>query len=835
MAPGAGLLAEGRPLAGAADGVAGQYGDLARDDKRPAAEREAAKLLVAAEAHLGEEDAAAALETAQAAQAAFRAIGHEAGAADALRIVAHVLVYQAKSSQALDLVTAELARIRETSQKVGEGQMLLSMAEINLEGRGAKGRAASLACATEAASSFRKQGKQRMEANAMLVLAHAQMRDQEDPKQGAIDALATATSARKLFREFADKRAEASALHVIAMAHVRCLALGAAADGLPGGWPAAAAEAVRLLEEIKHRKMEAFERVCVAQWLTGDNPRKALRAAEEGLVFCREVDSAFEATALDAIARAHLGIKDVSKAWMHKEAIEAIEKVKSGVAHFRAKGDKSGEGQGLCTLALAHAAKGEVLPALHAAEEAAKVFRDLGDKANESAILQMASGLYLRQDKLDKALKAAKQVSALSSTLQERAVALETIHEVHIRNRDFVKARNTASELLALCEEEGDKRREAMARLMISSSHFAEGDLSEAVAVAREAQAILNDLGAVKEEAQALRVVAEAHVASEELEAALRAADKARRLLQAEGDPEEEVTLMFLVAQIRLMLVTAKAKAPADKAVVAEGIVKAMRAAEDAAAFATRLGNEQLAGAALCVLAQVLMTNLQVEAAQKATDEAMAIFRGLDDQQNQACVMCIQADIQLVHGNNTKALQLADRALKIYQDTGDARGEWVAMGIREHIVGPPEEEAVPQQLENSGGTGEWTAEDWAIYEGWEQEPSLAFQQPLALAKARRQVDLGAKLNMAALTPAVVQDKLASIVMMIVDLEEDEKLELDLPLMQVGVTSKTAVALRNALSDELPGLALPATMVFDYPSINSMTEMILEGVGVGSAG
>merc|ERR1719188_1700503 len=56
---------------------------------------------------------------------------------------------------------------------------------------------------------------------------------------------------------------------------------------------------------------------------------------------------------------------------------------------------------------------------------------------------------------------------------------------------------------------------------------------------------------------------------------------------------------------------------------------------------------------------------------------------------------------------------------------------------------------------------------------------------------------------------------------------DEDIEFDAPLMESGLTSNTAVLLRDALTQQLPGISLPVTLVFDYPSIASMTELVME--------
>lgn len=56
---------------------------------------------------------------------------------------------------------------------------------------------------------------------------------------------------------------------------------------------------------------------------------------------------------------------------------------------------------------------------------------------------------------------------------------------------------------------------------------------------------------------------------------------------------------------------------------------------------------------------------------------------------------------------------------------------------------------------------------------------------------------------------------------------EEELETDIPLMELGLTSGMAVILRDILHNMLPGLPLPVTLIFDYPSIDAISELIVE--------
>merc|ERR1711862_524721 len=52
---------------------------------------------------------------------------------------------------------------------------------------------------------------------------------------------------------------------------------------------------------------------------------------------------------------------------------------------------------------------------------------------------------------------------------------------------------------------------------------------------------------------------------------------------------------------------------------------------------------------------------------------------------------------------------------------------------------------------------------------------------------------------------------------------------DLPLMQAGIASRTAVTLRANLEKEMPGVNFPATLVFDFPTIQGIVDFVMDAV------
>merc|ERR1719195_29637 len=93
--------------------------------------------------------------------------------------------------------------------------------------------------------------------------------------------------------------------------------------------------------------------------------------------------------------------------------------------------------------------------------------------------------------------------------------------------------------------------------------------------------------------------------------------------------------------------------------------------------------------------------------------------------------------------------------------------------------------------------------------------------------ARVERERGAALDVSAgLDEAIVKAKVLEIATRITGAEDGE-IEADTPLMEAGLTSTSAILLRDELSQELPGINLPVTLVFDYPTISDMSELIVE--------
>merc|ERR1719409_1505148 len=115
---------------------------------------------------------------------------------------------------------------------------------------------------------------------------------------------------------------------------------------------------------------------------------------------------------------------------------------------------------------------------------------------------------------------------------------------------------------------------------------------------------------------------------------------------------------------------------------------------------------------------------------------------------------------------------------------------------------------------------------------WKVPPSGQMAAPVAAAAAPGQAAVAKRgpgataLDVSGgLTVDIVSAKIKEVAMGIIG--DDEDIEVDTPLMQAGLTSNTAVLLRDEMSTTIPGVNLPPTLMFDYPSIAAIADFIVE--------
>jgi len=309
------------------------------------------------------------------------------------------------------------------------------------------------------------------------------------------------------------------------------------------------------------------------------------------------------------------------------------------------------------------------------------------------------------------------------------------------------------------------------------------------------------------------------------------------------GVPVQEAACQFLVAQNAFLLAVEEGARVGNTTGLAksakEALDKSAKASEGAVRMARELlnsgtaGGQELLGYALSVQAQAVMTLGRPDDALRLADESVILFREVRSDVNEGSALLLSADALRATGLYAESMAAAQEALSLFQQAKYVRGEELAnviLGFLEKIEEQREQQRLAEQQAKE-------AQAAATAAGAPQQPMkmLDFSQQQVLDAPPAQVaamprldrDRGPALDTSGgLDLDTLKGKVLEIALRITG-AEDEEIEADTPLMEAGLTSNSALLLRDELAHDLPGIQLPITLVFDYPSVAAMTDLIME--------
>merc|ERR1712217_40039 len=171
-------------------------------------------------------------------------------------------------------------------------------------------------------------------------------------------------------------------------------------------------------------------------------------------------------------------------------------------------------------------------------------------------------------------------------------------------------------------------------------------------------------------------------------------------------------------------------------------------------------------------------------------------FRRNNDKLGEAHALVLQAQLQMSLGSHNTARELAQTALVIYQQFGDTEGKELSAQLInfQRPLDKEDKALMPLPAAPVHVVPDLTA------------PSEEVQ--------RRQV----------LEQPAVEGKLRVLVSEAVDV--DEQPAMDTPLMEMGLDSLASVSFRNEVAKEFD-MTLPASLMFDYPTLGELTSYIVE--------
>jgi len=776
------------------DALANFYKAVADDASQKKEAKEAAMLMVAAEGHINEDEGEEALKAATSAKEKFSQLGNNEGVADAVRIIVHVNVHQKKGEEAREMVEGTRVAFEKAGDRKGVAKMYLSASEINTSiGKGNWKRDAMFEAVDEAVKMFAEMDDNKMRGIAMLETHRLHVLWEEVKLAGE-----GAFWGRHFIKETGDQRAEVAALHYVANA--------ATIANDHDGAVKAANEGLDIIQALELKKLEACELQSIARrHLHAERAKKALPMAEEALEIYQRCGSppAREVEAYDVMFAAKMQIVFQSGAQNEEQAslTDAMKLAEDAREHFTELGCKKGEGTALKMMATVHEKKSEPRAALKSAEKALNAFKEADDWKSEAEMLRVLAQTYMKEDLFGKAVQSARAA-------------------VEVYEKD----------------ERGGPVLVSDGLVFLGKVHQNKGEFKAAIARITEAQSILQEAGDRRAEYDTLRQLAQVHLAAHEFKAALRVAAEAREICEDLEYEEGVAESLATTAIAHLSTLQHGSRIPPHgSAKYVEIMEKALKAAKESVALTSAsqmLGISALRASALSTLADGLAMCKRYEECVEVANDSIMLFREAGDLWSEAQVMLLIANTYYDMGQTENARAAAEEAVDIFQFINDAVGERIASELLAKISPPmmmQQEQWMQQQMmmQEPGQAMPQQQVSGAIpfqpKQAQMQQQAMAGGQSMQLERAA-----GAKVQLSGLSKDALESKIKEVVLSLIGEEEQESLENDVPLMNAGLTSNTAILFRDVLTEEVQGVKLPPTLVFDYPSISDITDFIING-------
>mmetsp|Transcript_70257 Transcript_70257/g.121735 ORF Transcript_70257/g.121735 Transcript_70257/m.121735 type:complete len:896 (-) Transcript_70257:18-2705(-) len=856
------------------DNLADRYKKLSEDESKETKEREAAKLFCVAEEHLvNDENSEAALETARRAVELFEECDNKQALADAHRLVTFAHRAQAEelasrkefgwmedwldeNREAMELAEARKTVLKEdTSDKYGNAVAILTAAEFQFVMKKDSEQAQAEAISdVEAACKLLRRvnsaGAKQMEGNARLVRSSmcASKGDCDEAEINAMQAL-------ELFTEIKDSVGEAKAYHYTAVAHALRYDLKEALE--------LEFKALNLFRELELTKLEVLSLYTIAKWnLARERPRDAVSAAREALVLLEDYGTTknWEVAVLRAVVEAHIA---------RGEAENGVKAAKRSLELFRnEKRDKWTIALTLDALAHAYLASGQGQAALEASDEAwASIADDLQhDIATEAIILRTWCQLLIRlgedSEVYNEALQgfqdAAARYQELKDTVEQGSCQL-VIADIHYLMRAPKEALSAAKKALDVFKMADDPMAEAAGHLgiararrwtndfeesedaaeearviftkveaqpaLVAGAHTelaqtyeAQGKMKEAVKAQKKAYMLLKQTELIKTTAEALLVMARMHSANGDQGDAYRAALDARESAAKCSDKHGELQALLLVTESACTLLQGYAGHGKSRNFTTI-LAKAMQCTKDAEKLCEKLGEETSKAVIIFRSAQLCFLGGRVVDAMALCKQVMPHFEDINDKAAQGHVKVLMAQVSK-HSTEEKdkdeAVKFAQEGLELLTEVNDQQGAAVARSVLKSL--------------GIGATLAAGMDPMMMMQMMGMMP----QGGMAMAPAGQAGGTPGRFSSEKPVTAVAVPKgptRDSVKIKVLDaamnaVSDDGNLDGDIALMDAGVDSLAAVSLRNELAKEF-SITLPAAMIFDFPTINELTEHIFQ--------
>jgi len=409
--------------------------------------------------------------------------------------------------------------------------------------------------------------------------------------------------------------------------------------------------------------------------------------------------------------------------------------------------------------------------------ESQELLRDVGNRREEVFVMCTQAMLHAVLPSGDIAtgirnLEKGRAIAQGESDWRAEGTVLEFLVNLHVEKKDFKAALDLATQRVDLMRKTSWKVAEAAARLSLSHIRLHREEYKEALTEARRAQTIYQQLSNRVGEGYSLVLIVQGYIAMADMTVSPDTTD---------ADAQD--------SRLR-------------------NLEKAFRAAVQAVGIGRTNRDKHLHAMAKLWRGQVQIRRGSMSMLQEVVDDckdAAVFFRQRQDWENEAMCMLMVALAKNSLGRLDEAKENAKIALDLHLER-ESEGEVHARELLERLEpGQWMEKRAVSAPPVKTVEAEATKKDVEVSKSGSQ-PLAEGEEPKGLS---RQV---VSSTIKALAGNLVID---------VDL-----LSGDAPLMDFGLDSLSGVELRNAMSNQF-SLKLPQTIIFDMPTVRSLTAFIVE--------
>lgn len=422
-------------------------------------------------------------------------------------------------------------------------------------------------------------------------------------------------------------------------------------------------KAIGTFQDLKEIAWEAeanllLSSTCLAQ----NDPRKALRFAQQSAELYEQIASPERARALNACAVA------ISCGPSSKECFEqGLRFHQQAVQHYR----HLGWHQALAIQSLAMSKWSLQMDrgrdAMQSARESLQLLTEIGSSDWRQEALHHLCRVRLSLADVKGARKAAQD--AQTSAREEPALQLLAIDTKVVLNMELdsmyesgnlEEAVEAAKQGLTLCKEMQDKRWEAAMSHSLAQASIRLRRVDEALEAVTNSSTSLDDLGEQSQRCEVLQTAVEILMVKGDVRAALEVAQEIRRLTKDLGKPSKEGNAILTEAQIHH---------------ATGNTSQALKLAREAQVTFRQVDDKKGEGMSWSIISEIQKSTGEQEDALRASRSTRALYQQAGDKRSQAYAMKTSTALFVATSSDEEAVREAHEALALARAAGDSKAE----------------------------------------------------------------------------------------------------------------------------------------------------------------